>query len=123
MEITGKLVNKLPQQSGEGKNGVWVKQEFIIETMDQFPRKVCIALWGDKVRDLDSFQPGDSLRASVNVESREFNGKWYTDVRAWRIEKFSATGNTDIPEISPMEETPPFIPDEIANEEGNDLPF
>jgi hypothetical protein len=126
MEITGKLVNKLPQQSGEGKNGTWVKQEFIVETQDQFPRKVCIALWGDKVRDLDPIQIGDSIKVAVNVESREFNGKWYTDVKAWRLEKQDSSNQMGINVIPPMpgiDETPPFIPDNITTEEGDDLPF
>jgi hypothetical protein len=126
MEITGKLITKLPQQSGEGKNGTWVKQEFIVETQDQFPRKVCIALWGDKVRDLDPIQLGDSIKVAVNVESREFNGKWYTDVKAWRLEKLGATnqmGTNEIPPMPDIDETQPFIPDNLTLEEGDDLPF
>ena len=66
MEITGKLIQKLHQQTRPAKNGPWIKQEFIIETPDQFPRKVCIALWGDKARDLDAVSIGESLKASIN---------------------------------------------------------
>ncbi|HNS29809.1 MAG TPA: DUF3127 domain-containing protein [Tenuifilaceae bacterium] len=126
MEIIGKLFSKLPQQSGEGKNGKWVKQEFIVETQDQFPRKICIALWGDKVRDLDLFQMGESLKAMVNVESREFNGKWYTDVKAWRLEKVDKSSTSPTPEPYPMpgpDDVPPFIPGEFTADEGDDLPF
>ena len=87
LEISGKLVAKLQQQSGQGKNGTWIKQDFIIETQEQFPKKLCISLWGDKAKDLDNIAIGETLKAGINVESREFNGKWYTDVKAWRIEK------------------------------------
>jgi len=125
MEISGKLVEKLPQQTGQGRNGQWVKQEFILETQEQYPRKVCIALWGDKARDIDSIAIGESLKASINVESREFNGKWYTDVKAWRIEKLGAAGQSggDAPPTMPsLDELPPDIP-QLDDDATNDLPF
>lgn len=125
MEITGKLIEKLPQQSGQGRNGAWVKQEFIIETADQYPRKVCIALWGERAKDLDSISMGETIKASINVESREFNGKWYTDVKAWKIEKLGAPTSAPTPDMPPMptiDEVPPFIPDEIEDA-ADDLPF
>jgi hypothetical protein len=126
MEISGKLVEKLPLQSGQGRNGQWVKQEFILETQDQYPRKVCIALWGDKARDIDSVAIGDGLKASINVESREFNGKWYTDVKAWRIEKLGAGGQPGADNMPPtmpsLDELPPDIP-QLDDDAANDLPF
>ena len=84
MDISGKLLQLLPTQTGNGKNGQWKKQEFILETGDTYPKKVCIAVWGDKI-DLANFKLGDTLDVSFDVESREFNGKWYTDVKAWKV--------------------------------------
>jgi hypothetical protein len=125
MEITGKLFSKLAQQTGQGKNGTWVKQEFIMETQEQFPKKVCISLWGDKVRDLDPVQPGDALKVSINIESREFNGRWYTDVRAWKLERMGATAQPNTPqppEMPSIEDVPPFM-EENTSGDDNDLPF
>lgn len=125
MEITGKLIEKLPQQTGQGKNGAWVKQEFILETPDQFPRKVCIALWGERARDIEKIQIGESINASINVESREFNGKWYTDVKAWKIEKVgaaSSSGSVPPPPMPSIDDVPPFIP-ENSEDGADDLPF
>ena len=84
MDISGKIIQLLPAQTGNGKNGQWKKQEFILETGDTYPKKVCIAVWGDKI-DLASFKIGDALDVSFDVESREYNGKWYTDVKAWKV--------------------------------------
>ena len=84
MEITGKIIQQLPVQTGQGKNGTWKKQEFILETGDTYPKKVCIAVWGDKI-DLNNFKTGTVVDVSFDVESREFNGKWYTDVKAWKV--------------------------------------
>lgn len=84
MDTSGKIIQFLPAQTGQGKNGPWKKQEFILETGDTYPKKICIAVWGDKI-DLGSFKPGDTVDVSFDVESREYNGRWYTDVKAWKV--------------------------------------
>jgi len=84
MDISGKILQLLPAQEGQGKNGTWKKQEFVLETGDAYPKKVCIAVWGDKI-DIKSFKLGDAVDVSFDVESREYNGKWYTDVKAWKV--------------------------------------
>lgn len=87
MEITGKLIQKLPVQSGVSSSGNnWSKAEFVIETVEQYPKKVCSNLWGDRAKALDQFQLGDLITVSFDLESREYNGRWYTDVKAWKVE-------------------------------------
>ncbi len=114
LEVKGKLIQKLATESGEGKNGRWEKQQFVIETDEQFPKKICIVLWGDKVAMLGKVTEGDVLKVSINIESREFNSRWYTDVKAWRIEKEADEGSS-----APMPAEPPAdlgLPED-------DLPF
>lgn len=86
MEVKGKVIQLLPLQSGQGKKGQWKKQEFIIETQSQYPKKICLSAWGDKV---DQFKVtvGDMVSVTVDLESREYNGRWYTEARAWKLEK------------------------------------
>jgi hypothetical protein len=115
MEIAGTIIALLPLQTGQGKNGVWKKQEFIMETPGQFPKKVCLSLWGEKV-DENRIAVGDKITASINIESREYNGRWYTDVRAWKISK--ASGNNSGAEAPPMDAS--FAPDAVGSD---DLPF
>ncbi len=122
LEIVGKLIAKLPQQSGQGKNGTWVKQEFVIETQDQFPKKICMSLFGDKIKELDPIAQGETLKVYINIESREYNGKWYTDVRAWRIERQVNTSTTDMPPMPTEDSLPPF-PEQVGNLPVDDLPF
>ena len=88
MELEGRIARKLTVQTGTSARGAWSKQEFILEYQEgNFPSQVCMNVWGDdKVRDLDKYQVGDKVKVSFNLSSREFNGRWYTDVRAWRIE-------------------------------------
>lgn len=115
MDISGTVVALLPQQSGQGKNGVWKKQEFIVEQEGQYPKKVCLSLWGEKV-DENRLNIGEKITASVNIESREYNGRWYTDVRAWKIARQSGGGNGN--EAPPP--TDDFIPESSSSD---DLPF
>ena len=91
MELTGRLLQKLAVQSGTSARGQWAKQEFVIEYQDgNFPTKACFSVWGqDKVQDLERFQINDEIKVEFNVSSREYNGKWYTDLRAWRISRHS----------------------------------
>lgn len=114
MEIEGKIIQVNPLQTGEGKNGTWKKQEFIIETQSQYPKKVCITAWGDRI-DQFGLQQNVDVKVSIDIESREYNGRWYTDVRAWKVEKAgSADFGSDQPEIlppsnePPLDEAPPF---------------
>lgn len=85
MQLTAKLVQVLPIQTGTGKNGQWKKQDIIVETEGQYPKKICISIWGDKI-DEKQLQVGNNFKIDFDIESREFNGRWYTDVKAWKIE-------------------------------------
>ena len=88
MELEGRIVRKLNVQTGTSARGSWAKQEFVFEYQEgNFPTQVCMNVWGDdKVKDLEKYQVGDKVKVSFNLSSREYNGRWYTDVRAWRIE-------------------------------------
>ena len=121
LEITGKISQILPLETGEGKNGPWKKQLFVVEFMDgNYSKKLCLSLWGDKTSALSDLQEGAEIRVSFNVESREYNQRWYTDARAWRIEP---TGQSSVstPEQGSSEMPSPVFNESPADE--NDLPF
>ena len=87
MQLRAKLIEILPAQTGEGKNGPWKKNTIIVETEDRYPKKVCVTYWGDDKANENDLQIGNILDVNFDLESREFNGKWYTDVRAWKVER------------------------------------
>lgn len=120
MDISGKIVQFLPVQTGQGKNGTWKKQEFILETGDTYPKKICIAVWGDKI-DLSAFKPGDTVDVSFDVESREYNGRWYTDVKAWKVLNKQQSGNQ--PQQGSSYSSAPFTGNTMNAGTDDDLPF
>ena len=87
MDIKGKIIQKLELQSGTSKAGnAWKKQEYVLETMDSYPRKVKFDFFGDRA-DQYPLEVGDIITLSYDIESREFNGRWYTDIRGFKAMK------------------------------------
>lgn len=83
MEIEGKIILDLPLQEGISKAGkAWKKKEWVLETFGNYPRKVKFHVFGDRV-DQMNLAVGNSYALSFDVESREFNGRWYTDVSVY----------------------------------------
>jgi hypothetical protein len=86
VEIKGKIIEILPEKSGQSANGEWRKQEYVLETDTSYPKKICFMAWGDKIGEFN-LQQGENVEVSVDLESREYNGRWYTDVKAWKVSK------------------------------------
>ncbi len=138
LELVGKLVKVLPEVTGQGKNGPWNKQEFVVETLDsQYPKKVCMTAWGEKANDLKQFAEGDTLKATFSPESREYNERWYTELRAYRIEVAEGGDSSAVysaPAARPAQSQPQARPAQQSQpagmpfnttfeDESNDLPF
>ena len=96
MEITGKIVELLPVKSGKSAKGEWKKQEFILETEGQYPKKICFMAWGDKIDEF-AIKQGEQLSVSIDIESREYNGRWYTDIKAWQVKRGNGQAYEDGP--------------------------
>lgn len=112
LELTGKIIQVLPEKSGSSARGPWRKQEYIIEIPGDYPKKVCFMLWGDKI-DQFGIQPGQQLTVSVDLESREYNGRWYTDVKAWRVAPADDQSASHAGPESPPE-PPPYSADDLG---------
>ena len=123
LELEGRIVRKLNVQNGSSARGPWSKQEFIFEYQEgNFPTQVCMNVWGeDKVRDLARHNDGDKVKVSFNLSSREYNGRWYTDVRAWRIESAAPAGSAPSQDPGPM--PPPPMEEPAGTLDEDDLPF
>lgn len=114
MELVGKIIKLLPLATGESSKGPWKKQEYILETEAQYPKQVCFNAWGDKV-DQFNIQEGQSYRVSIDIESREYNEKWYTDVKAWKVEPLA--GGTTVAPLSSQNGSIPSAPPVVNSDE------
>lgn len=91
MEISGKIIVVLPEQGGISKAGnEWKKQEYVLETHDQYPKKVCFQIFGaDKIQQA-AIQPGEEVTVHFDIDSREYQGRWFTNISAWRVDHVGA---------------------------------
>ena len=87
MEIEGKVIAVLPIQQGTSKSGnAWSKQDCVIETSDKYPKKMCFGVWNDKISEF-AIQKGEALKVFFEVDAREWQGKWFNEIRAWKVER------------------------------------
>lgn len=126
LELEGRIARKLNVQTGTSARGAWSKQEFILEYQEgNFPAQVCMNVWGEeKVRELDKYQVGDKVKVSFNLSAREYNGRWYNDIRAWRIEPAgTAPAASPAPAPSAPVAPPPSEVPAFTSMPEEDLPF
>lgn len=129
MEIQGRIIQKFNVQSGTSARGAWCKQDFLVEYQERnFPSKLYVTAWGDdKIKELDKYNEGDVVKLSFNLNSRERNGYWFTDVSVWRIEPaVSRPQPSSTPSTGPAVQAnvpPPTIDDMICVGEDDDIPF
>jgi hypothetical protein len=90
MDFEGTVYRILPVVKGQGARGEWTKQEVVFELPGEFSRKVCVSFWGDKAQDAAGLREGEQVNVQINLESREHNGRWFTEARAWRITRKGA---------------------------------
>lgn len=120
LEISGKIVEILEVKSGKSANGEWRKQEYVMETEAQYPKKVCFMAWGDKI-DQFNIQKGETVAVAIDLESREYNGRWYTDVKAWKVSRDDATAGSPPPFADQDRYEPPSMDSSPIGED--DIPF
>ena len=138
LEIEGKISQKLQIVSGQSARGEWRKQDFVVEFPDgNFTSQACFTAFGDdRVNELGRFQVGDMVQVSFNVRAREYNGRWYNDLRAWRISSAQPQGQAaqapayaapapSYNDPAPAAPAPSYedMPAEDASQSVDDLPF
>jgi hypothetical protein len=125
--ITGKVYKVLPELSGDGQKGRWVKQNFVIETQESYPKKVCFVAWNDRAAIVKNLRLDQEVKVSFAVESREYQDQWFTDIKAVDIE---VIGSQAAPQK--QAEEPPMIHDPFQTSPSSgfdsfspsdDLPF
>ena len=130
MEFEGTVFRIMPATSGQSARGAWQRQEVIFDmkSQSQYPRKVCVTFF-NKSEEVARLTVGAEYTVSIDVESREYNGKWYTDVRAWRIVPKEQTPPTPASGVNPPAYAAPMPTEEpayarsSAAQEIDDLPF
>ncbi|MBR4216044.1 MAG: DUF3127 domain-containing protein [Bacteroidales bacterium] len=126
LEVGGKLTHLLERRSGVSANGTnWTSQDFVIEIPGQYPQSAVFNVYGDRVQ-LDQYQIGENIKVSFDIRGREYQGKWYNTLNAWKIERIGAnnaqpTGQQ--PATQPAGQPAGPVEEPQASAQGDDLPF
>ena len=132
MEITGKIIQVLPEASGVSRAGNnWKKREYVLEYMDgQYAQKIMFDFFGDRA-DQYPLTIGQEIKLSFSIESREYNVRWYTSIRGWRAENINGTSmaqstapsTADAPTPSNPYDAPVLTNELEPSGPNDDLPF
>lgn len=135
MEFTGRIIAVLEARSGVARTtgNPWMMQDYVIEEMvGQYPKRMCFNVFGeDKIKSMN-IQVGQELTVSFDINAREYQGRWYNDVRVWKVEPAAQAAAAPIPAAEPVAPFPPAQPAEQASstpafesssEDTSDLPF
>ncbi len=129
MEVKGKIIVKLPQVSGTSKSGnAWSKQEYVLETQETYPKKIFFSFFGERANQYP-LEVGQTVNLSFDVDSHEYNGRWFTNINGWKAEVVNETAPVQAGPV-PSVDNASFAPDAVFNpqpEAGasstDDLPF
>ncbi len=125
MELAGKVIAILEARSGVSKTtgNPWKMQDYVIETHEQFPRRMVFNVFGEDKINTFNIQMGEELNVSFDINAREYQGRWFNDIRAWRIDRVQpdAAGQAPAPAAVPAAE--PIPPSFAATDTADDLPF
>ncbi len=118
MEITGKIIAVLPAVGGQSQRtgNAWKKQEYVIETHDQFPRKCCFTVFGEDKINQFNIQAGEELTVSFDIDARQWQNRWFNDIRAWAVSR--NVQPVSAPASQPVNDMP-FPPTQAAGQEAN----
>ena len=129
MEIIGKAIAALPVKSGVSQRTgeQWQSREYVIETQEQYPKKICFEVFGtDKLQEFN-IRNNDLIKVHFDVSAREYNGRWYNSIRAWKVEHVNpqsqTTETTPVQTSAPVAQAPATAASPAAQESAEDLPF
>lgn len=121
-KVKGRVTDILQLQTGSSARGEWKKLDFVLEVPDdQFPKKICFTLFNDKTEMIKESDKNREVEVTFNLEGREYNGKWYHNVNAFRIDRIEKSSGAGDQTAPPPYNEDDFMP--VKDSENDDLPF
>ena len=127
MELAGKIIAVLEPKSGISKatGNEWKTQDYVLETHEQYPRRMCFNVFGaDKIAQMN-IQVGEELNVFFDIDAHEYQGRWFNNIRAWKVDRvLSGAPAPQAPIQPPFQEAAPSAPADFSSTDpADDLPF
>ena len=133
MDLQGKVIDVLPAREGTSARGPWKSQQYVIETHDQYPKKMVLDVFGADRIEQFAIKAGEELNVSFDIDAHEYNGRWFNNIRAWNVQRVDATAAMAGAPVAAAPVTPqpapaapqatPFPPTQSEENSTDDLPF
>ena len=129
MELQGKVIAVLPERSGVSARGEWKSQSFVIETHEQYPKKLVFDVFGADRLQQFNIQSGDEIMVSFDIDAHEYNGRWFNNIRAFDVRLVDPNTVSAAPAAQAAPAAPqqpsnaPFPPQPEQSNSDDDLPF
>ena len=123
LKKTGVIKSIMPVVTGQSAKGEWKKQEFVITTQEDYPVDICFTLFNDKLSLIDGIGEGQTVTVWFNLQSREYSGKHYHNVNAWKIDTQAKEKPSFDPTLGSEKSANALPSGEELNPKSNDLPF
>ncbi len=123
MELQGKVIAVLPERSGVSARGEWKSQSFVIETHEQYPKKLVFDVFGADRLAQFNIQSGEEILVSFDIDAHEYNGRWFNNVRAWNVQKVDPNAVAGMGGMQPGAPFPPMGAPAAAPAAGATAPF
>lgn len=122
MELSGRIYAVLRERSGTSARGEWKAQSFVIETHDQYPRKMVFDVFGAERLQRFNIKSGDEVTVFFDIDAHEYQGRWFNNIRAFDVRQLDAAAADPQTTQAAPAPFPPAQPD-AAGESTDDLPF
>lgn len=129
MEIQGRIIAVLPLREGTSSKGAWQSQEYVVETHEQYPKKLVFNVFGaDKINQF-AIKQGEELKVSFDIDAHEYNGRWFNNIRAWAVQRVSNVSaqptQTMVTNNQPVQQQAVPQQQTVPQQQGqsDDLPF
>lgn len=121
-KISGRIIAVMQMKTGTSQKGTWASQEYVLETHDSYPQKVCFEVFGTEKIQQFNIQMNDEVDIMYNFDAREFKGRWYNTIRAWSVFKRSGGGQTQVAAQN-NNVAPKASEQKVNGDDVPDLPF
>lgn len=123
MEITGRIIAACEVKGGisQRTGNAWKSQEFVLETQEQYPKKCVFNVFGEDKLNAFNIQIGETLKVQIDIDAREYNGRWFNSITAWKVERPQAPAPQQ-PAYQQPAPQPAYQPAATTNDK-DDLPF
>lgn len=127
MEITGRIIAACEVEGGisQRTGNAWKSQEFVLETQEQYPKKCVFNVFGEDKLNAFNIQIGETLKVQIDIDAREYNGRWFNSITAWKVERPQAQAQSPAPQQPAYQQPAPqpaYQPAATTNDK-DDLPF